>query len=118
MFLAILIDFWFGKRSVTPQPKQLEPASVTPYYRLNELQGAISGMDVPRSQLGRQTVTLAAKAKKRMEAVLGKMAIVGHPLLLAVGLVHGGIQVDDQPLFVLPFQEGIGGSGESAVQGF
>jgi hypothetical protein len=36
-----------------------------------------------------------------MEAVLGKMAIVGHPLLLAVGRVLGGIQVDNQPLFVL-----------------
>jgi hypothetical protein len=48
----------------------------------------------------RQTVTLAAKAREWMEAVLGKMAVVGHPLLLAVGRVLGGIQVNDQPLFV------------------
>jgi hypothetical protein len=46
------------------------------------------------------------------------MAIAGHPLLLAVGRVFGGIKIDDQPLFVLPFQEGVGGSGKSAVQGF
>jgi len=43
------------------------------------------------------------------------MAIVGHPLMLAVGRVLGGIQVDDELLFVLPFQDGVGGSGESAV---
>ncbi len=75
-------------------------------------------MDVPRFQLGRQTVTLAAKAKKRMEAVLGKMAIVGRPLLLAVGLVYGGIQVNNEPLFILPLEKCVGGSGDGAVQGF
>jgi hypothetical protein len=30
-----------------------------------------------------------------METILGKMAIVGHPLLFAVGRVLGGIQIDD-----------------------
>jgi len=37
------------------------------------------------------------------------MAIVGHSLLLAVCRVLSGIQVDDQPLSVLPSQEGVGG---------
>ena len=41
-----------------------------------------------------------------------------HPLLLVVGWVLGGIQGDDQPRFVLPVQEGGGGSVESAIQGF
>jgi hypothetical protein len=69
------------------------------------------------SLAARQSLSLV-KQKKRMEAVLGKMAFVGHPFLLAVGLVFGGIKIDDQPLFVLPFQESVGGSGKSAVQGF
>ena len=52
-----------------------------------------------------------------METVLGKLAIVGNPFLLAVGWVFGGIQVNNQPLFVLPFQEGVGGSGQGSLQG-
>jgi hypothetical protein len=75
-------------------------------------------MDIPRSQLSFQAVPCTGKAKKRMETILGKMAIIGHPFLLAMGRVLGGIQVDNQPLFVPPFQEGVSGSGESAVQGF
>jgi hypothetical protein len=59
-------------------------------------------MDVPRSQNTPQTITLAGKAEKRMETVLGKMAIVSDSFLLTVGWVLGGIQVDNQPLFVLP----------------
>ena len=74
-------------------------------------------MDVPRSQLCPQTIALAGKAKKRMETVLGKMAIVGNPLLLAVGRVLGGIQVDNQPLLVFPLQQGIGGPGQGSLQG-
>ena len=109
LFLAILVGFRVGKGSVATQPEKLEPGPVALHYGLDELQNAIGGMDVPRSQLGPQTIALAGKAKKRMETVLGKMAIVSHPLLLAVGRVLGGIQVDDQPLFVLPFQQGIGG---------
>jgi hypothetical protein len=65
-------------------------------------------MDVTRPQLGPQTVAVAGKGKKRMEAVLGKMAIVGHSLLLAVGRVLGGIQINDEPPLVLPFQQGAG----------
>jgi len=37
-----------------------------------------------------------------METVLGKMAILGHPILLAVGRILGGIQVDDQTMPVFP----------------
>jgi hypothetical protein len=64
MFFAILIDFWFGKGGVAPNPEKFEPAPVALHYRLDELQNAISGMDVPRSQPGPQTVTLAGEAKK------------------------------------------------------
>ena len=42
--------------------------------------------------------------------VLGKMAIIGHPALLAVGRVLGGIHLNDQAPLVLPSQEGIGDS--------
>ena len=118
MFFAIFVDLRIGKGSVTPKPEKLEPTPVALHYGLDALQSAIGRMDVTRSQLGPQTIAVAGEAKKRMETVLGKMAIVGHPLLLAVCRVLGGIQVDNQPLFVLPFQEGVGGSGESAVQGF
>jgi len=38
-----------------------------------------------------------------MKTVPGEMAIVGHYFLLEVGRVLGGIQLDDEPLFVLPF---------------
>jgi len=58
----------------------------------------------------------------------GKRPLFLHPdgrpyddrfaLLGAVRRVLGGIQIDNQPLCVFPFQEGVGGSGESAVQGF
>ena len=102
MFLAILVGLRVGKGGVAPKPEKLEPGPVALHYGLDELQSAIGGMDVSRSQLGPQTVALAGKAKKRMETVLGKMAIVGNPLLLAVGRVLGGIQVDDQPPLVLP----------------
>ena len=111
MFLAILVGFRVGKGGVATKPEKLEPAPVALHYGLDELQSAIGGMDVPRSQLCPQTIALAGKAEKRMETVLGKMAIVGNSLLLAVGRVLGGIQIDDQPLFVLPFQQGIGGLG-------
>jgi len=63
-------------------------------------------MDVPRSQLCPQTIAVAGKAKKRMETVLGKMAIVGNPFLLAVGWVLGGIQVDNKPPIILPYLTG------------
>jgi hypothetical protein len=53
---------------------------------------------------GPQAVTLTGKGKEGMEAVLTKMIILGHPLLLAVGRVLGGIQVNDEPPLVLPFQ--------------
>ena len=59
-------------------------------------------MDVPRSQLGSQAVPFTGKAKKGMETVLAKMAIIGNPFLLAVGRILGRVQVDNQPLFVLP----------------
>ena len=45
---------------------------------------------------------LAGKAKKRIETILVKMAVESNAFLLAVGRVLGGIQVDNQPLFVLP----------------
>ena len=64
-------------------------------------------MDIPRSQLGAQCVAITGKAKERMETVLGKMAIVGQPFLLAVGRVLGGIQIDNQPPLILSTQQGI-----------
>src|SRR5208282_4276819 len=100
LFLAILIDFRFGKGGVAPKPEKLEPGPVALRDGLDELQSAIGGMNIPRPQPGPQTVTLTGKAKKRMETVLGKMAIVGNPLLLAVGRVLGGIQVDGQATLV------------------
>jgi hypothetical protein len=60
-------------------------------------------MNIPRSQPGPQTVTLAGEAKKRMETVLGKMAIVSNSLLLAVGWVLGGIQINEEPRFIITF---------------
>ena len=101
MFLAIFVDLGLGKGGVTPEPEKPEPTPVALHYRLDELQNAIGGMDVTRSQLGPQTVAVAGEAKKRMEAVLGKMAIIGHPFLLAVGRILGGIQVDGQPLVIV-----------------
>jgi hypothetical protein len=75
-------------------------------------------MDVPRSQLCPQTIALAGKVKKRMETVLGKMAILGNPFLLAVGRVLGGIQIDNKPLFVLPHLTGYPfGPGQGSLQG-
>jgi len=59
-------------------------------------------MNVSRSQLGPQTLALPGKAEKRMETVLGKMAIVDNSLLLAESRVFSGTKVDNQPLFVLP----------------
>jgi hypothetical protein len=53
-------------------------------------------------QPGPQAVAFAGEAEKQMETVLGKMAIVGHPLLLAVGRVLGGIQVDNDSLGFIP----------------
>jgi hypothetical protein len=80
------------------------PHFVALHYGLDELQNAIGGMDVIRSQLGSQTIPFIGKAKKRMETGLGKMAIVGHSLLLAMRRVLGGIQINDEPPLVLPFQ--------------
>ena len=57
-------------------------------------------MNIPRPQPGPQTVTLTGKAKKRMETVLGKMAIVGNPLLLTVHQAFGGIQVNNQATLI------------------
>ena len=102
LFLAILVDFWFGKGGVAPKPKKLEPAPVALHDRLDELQDAIVGMNNPWPQLCLQAIALAGKAKKRMETILGKMAIVDNSLLLAVGRVLGGIQVDDQATLVFP----------------
>jgi hypothetical protein len=51
---------------------------------------------------GTQAVALAGEAKKQIEMVLGKMATISHSLLLAVGRLLGGIQIDNQPLLVLP----------------
>jgi hypothetical protein len=102
VFLAILVDFWFGKGSVAPKPEKLEPGPVALHDGLDELQDAIGGMNIPRPQPGPQTVTLTGKTKKGMETVLGKMAIVGNPLLFAVGRVLGRIQVDDQATLVFP----------------
>jgi hypothetical protein len=86
--LAILVYFRFGQGGVAPKPEKLEPGPLAPHPGLDELQDAIGGMNVPRSQPGPQTIALAGKAKKRMETVLGKMAIVGNPLLLAVGRIR------------------------------
>ena len=102
MFLAILVGLRVGKGGVTSKPEKLELPPVALHDGLDELQDTIGGMNIPRSQPGPQTVTLTGKAKKRMETVLGKMAIVGNPLLLAVGRVLGGIQVDNQAPFVFP----------------
>ena len=104
VFLAILVGLRVGKGGVAPKPEKLEPGSVSLHQVCDKFQSAIGGMDVTRPQLGSQTVAFAGEGKKRMETVLGKMAIVGHPLLLAVGRVLGGIQVDDQPPLVFPFQ--------------
>jgi len=53
-------------------------------------------MDVTRPQLSPQTIPIAGEAQKRVEAVLGKMAIVGHTFLLAMRRVLGGVQINDQ----------------------
>jgi hypothetical protein len=55
-------------------------------------------------EIGPQTIPFIAKAKKRMETGLGKMAVVGHSLLLAVRRVIGGIHIDNQALCVFPLQ--------------
>src|SRR5208337_3437289 len=101
LLFAIIVGFRFGKSSVGTHPKKLEPGAVTLHQGSDKWKSAVGGMDVPRSQLCPQTIALAGKAKKRMETVLGKMAIVGNPFLLAVGRVLGGIQIDYKPLFVL-----------------
>src|SRR5208283_4288798 len=75
--LAILVDFRLGESGVSTHPKKLEPGAITLHQRFDKFQRAVGGMDVPRSQLCLQTIALAGKAEKRMETVLGKMAIVG-----------------------------------------
>jgi hypothetical protein len=58
-------------------------------------------------------------AKKKTDGNNSWQKAIGvNSLLFAMRRVFGGIHADGQPLFVLPFQEGVGGSGESAVQGF
>lgn len=74
-------------------------------------------MDIARSQLGAQTVAITGKAKKGMEAVLAKMTVVGHTLLLTVYRVLGGIHIDGQAPLVLPSQQGIRGPGQGGLQG-
>jgi len=101
---TILVDFKFGKGSVVPKPEKLEP---DPVARPDEFKGAGGGMDLPRSQPTLQTVALVGEAEKRMAAVLGKMAVGGHPILLAGGRVLGGIQIDALEPFVLPSQPGV-----------
>jgi hypothetical protein len=59
--------------------------------------------------------SLGGEAKKRMEAVLCKMAIVSNSLLIAVGWVLGGIQINGESVFVLPSQQGIRGPVQGGV---
>jgi hypothetical protein len=61
-------------------------------------------MDVPRSQPGPQTIAITGEAEKRMETIFCKMAIVGHSLLVTMRRVLGGIQINDEPPLVFPFQ--------------
>jgi hypothetical protein len=72
MFFTIFLDAWLGKTGIPTKPEKLEPTPVTPYYRVDEFQNAVGGMDVPGSQFGAQAVTFTGEAKKRMETALTK----------------------------------------------
>jgi|GEM_PF-3867455 hypothetical protein len=61
-------------------------------------------MDVSGSKIGGKTVAITGKAEEGMEAVLAKMTVLGHSLLLTLHRVLGRIQVENQPLFVIPSQ--------------
>jgi hypothetical protein len=51
MFFAIILDFWFGKRSVAPQSEKLEPGPITLHHRLKKFQSAIGRMGISLYQL-------------------------------------------------------------------
>jgi hypothetical protein len=95
------------KGGVGMQPQKFEPAPVALHYWLDEPQNAISRMDVTWSQPNPQAVAITGEAENLVKAFLGKMAIVGHPSLLAMHRVLSGIQVDDQSLFILPLCNGL-----------
>jgi hypothetical protein len=81
LFLAILVDLRFGKGGVPPKPDKPEPGPVALHHGLDELQGAIGGMDVTRSQPSPRTVAFVDKANPRTKTILGRMAIIGNRFL-------------------------------------
>ena len=62
---------------------------------LDEVKSSIGGMDIAGSQLCGKTVPVTGETEKRMKAVLTKMPIVSHMLLVSVHRVFSGIHVHD-----------------------
>ena len=46
-------------------------------------------MNIARSQLCPKTISITGKAKEGVKAILAKMTVVGHTLLLAMHRVFG-----------------------------
>jgi hypothetical protein len=64
-------------------------------------------MDVARSQLCPQTVSITGKAEKGMETTPAKVAIVGNTFLAAVCRVIAGVNINNQAPLVFASQEDI-----------
>ena len=73
-------------------------------------------MDVAQPEFSPQAVTVAAKAKEGVEAILPEMAVVGHALLFTVCLGLDGIDIDNQPPLTSLPQERITGAKQRIVQ--
>ena len=117
LLLAVLVDVRAGEGGVPAKPEKPEPGTVPPHDGVEKNEGSIHRVHVARTKIRAQAGAFACEGKQGMKTVRPEVAVVGGPLLAAVGRVLSGVNVDDQPTPVLLPQEGIDRAPKSAVQG-
>jgi hypothetical protein len=75
-------------------------------------------MRISRPQFCTPKVPFVGEAKQRMVADLIEITVKGWTLLVSVGGISGGIDIDDEPPFVSAPKQGVGGSTDHIFQGF
>ena len=96
--LQRLVDFWLGEGSVGPKHHLLALLLLLLDFRQQEFFPVIGAVHVARSQLGRQTVTLAIEQQQRVITGGLEVPVVGTLLLLAVDRNLGRVHVQHHPL--------------------
>jgi hypothetical protein len=92
----ILIEFRVGKGGIGPKVAPQVLAAIACHHRFQHRPPILGAMHVALAQQGLLHIAKLIEAKQRVVAGAAEMSVVGSAFLLAIGLAHRTVHVQDE----------------------